>query len=87
MDSTRTIKVTEVAYWLLRLYTSLTHSISGQSVSFDDGWTVALEVRSMASKGFLACNPFREVCCSNSTAEHSDAPWRQQMQTQQTHSR
>lgn len=26
----------------------------------------------MASKGFLACNPFREVCCSNSAAEHSD---------------
>eukprot|EP00913_Durusdinium_trenchii_P024990 g23455.t2 len=30
------------------------------------------EDESMASKGFLACNPFREVCCSNSTAEHSD---------------
>ena len=27
----------------------------------------------MAGRGFLACNPFRDVCCSNSAAEHSDA--------------
>eukprot|EP00435_Cladocopium_sp_Y103_P055755 s615_g18.t1 len=32
----------------------------------------ALHLAPMASKGFLACNPFREVCCSNSAAEHSD---------------
>eukprot|EP00439_Symbiodinium_sp_Y106_P073380 s205_g13.t2 len=32
----------------------------------------AREGQLMASKGLLACNPFREVCCSNNAAEHSD---------------
>lgn len=36
---------------------------------------VPLLSRQMAGKGILACNPFREVCCSNSAAEHSDVPW------------